>query len=83
MKDLSRRFKNDFREGEAQGFVGPAVALALLLARRKLKGSCAPPLGGLCPLYLHKRALKCVAAYCPWEQWHLQVAWVLDLHAPS
>ena len=47
MKDLSRRFKNDFREGEAQGFLGPAVFLALLLARQKLEESCAPPMGGL------------------------------------
>ena len=46
MKDLSRRFKNDFREGEAQGFVGPAVFLALLLARQKLEESCAPPKAG-------------------------------------
>ena len=46
MKDLSRRFKNDFREGEAQGFVGPAVFLALLLHVRSSKDHVHPQWAG-------------------------------------
>ena len=46
MKDLSRRFKNGFREGKASRFCG-VHALAQLLACQELKGSCAPTMGGL------------------------------------
>ena len=72
MKDLSRRFKNGFREGEAEGCVGPAVALTQLLACWKIKGSCAPTTKWLCQLQLHNHILSCaVCVLGARQQWHL------------